>query len=592
MDVRETDPRAADAPELDVREILARYKGGELDRGSASSLLSSLTGREGTGPQRYVLPHAEFRAREASSPEDAGAADAVAVIGMAGRYPGATGLADFWENLREGRDTSAGVPPARPGEPLLAAGQRGHFLDAAGEFDPEFFGIDEAQARLVDPQQRLFLECAWEALEDAGRTGASLDALTGAHGRPRAVGVFAGVASADHTLLGAEAWARGSRAPLGDGPWDTAGRVARLLGLTGPVQAVDTRWSSGLTAVHLAVEALRRGECAAAVAGGVELLLHPSRKRPGAGEGVGALVLRPLRAALAAGDPVHAVLRATSAGSARPVPADGSARIPVGLRETRESTRRRIGDAGAATGIAALTAAVLQLRHGELAPVREGAAARDWQHPRRALVDLAPEPGDGPVAGLGAAALLDAFVPGAHVPPQAAADAPRPAVRAAGPETVLLSAPTPRHLAAAAHQLLTWLDVAGAAADLPALARALRAGRSAQPCRTALVVSDLAGLKERLRALAHGEKGADLREGSGDPLGLGALPETAAYLTALRRGGHLGQLTALWLSGVPVDWAALDAGDGRRPAGPPLPPSGFLRRPLWRDGARPGERDG
>ncbi|MFC7472450.1 hypothetical protein ACFQVA_40560 [Actinomadura keratinilytica] len=79
---------------------------------------------------------------------------------------------------------------------------------------------------------------------------------------------------------------------------------------------------------------------------------------------------------------------------------------------------------------------------------------------------------------------------------------------------MLLSAPTPRHLAAAAHQLLTWLDAAGAAADLPALARALRAGRSAQPCRTALVVSDLAGLKERLRALAHGEKGADLREGA------------------------------------------------------------------------------
>lgn len=589
MDVRETHPRAVDLPELDAREILARYKGGELDRGSASSLLSSLTGNEGSGPQRYAVPRAESPAREASSPEGA-AAEAVAVVGMAGRYPCATGLAEFWENLREGRDTSAGVPPARPGEPLLDAGQRGHFLDAAGEFDPEFFGVGEAEARLADPQQRLFLECAWEALEDAGRTGASLDALTGADGRPRAVGVFAGVASADHALLAAEARARGSRAPLGDGPWDTAGRVARLLGLTGPAQAVDTRWSSGLTAVHLAVEALRRGECAAAVAGGVELLLHPSRRRPGAGEGAGAVVLRPLRAALAAGDPVHAVLRATSAGSARPTPAEGSARIPVGLRETRESTRRRIGDAGAATGIAALTAAVLQLRHGELVPVREDAAARDWQHPRRALVDLAPDAGDGPATGLGATALLDAFVPDAHVPPEAAAD--DPPARAAGTETVLLSAPTPRHLAAAARELLAWLDAAGPAAGLPALARALRAGRSAQPCRTALVVRDLAGLKEELRAVAHGETCVDLREGNGDPLGLGALPETAAYLTALRRGGHLGQLTALWLSGVPVDWAALDAGDGRRSAGAPMPPSGFLRRPLWRDGARPGERDG
>lgn len=161
------------------------------------------------------------------------------------------------------------------------------------------------------------------------------------------------------------------------GHWSLAGRLSGLLGLSGPAQAVDTAESSALVAVHLAVGALRRGECAAAVAGGVELLLHPSRGRQGAGEGVGAVVLKPLARALADGDHVHAVVRSTSTGTS------AWTGTPE-LRETRETTVCRVGHAGAVTGLAALTAAVLQLRYGILAPARGSDTATPWPRPRDA----------------------------------------------------------------------------------------------------------------------------------------------------------------------------------------------------------------
>lgn len=594
---------------MDMREILVRYKEGSLDRGSASQLLGSFTVGERPLTRDRALtappePHDPWPAPEvAAGPQPVAAGDppatdtdvdTVAVVGMAGRYPQAADLTAFWQNLREGRDTSTDVPPVRPGAPLLSSGQRGYFLDAVDEFDPEFFGLTEEEGRLMDPQERLFLETAWEALENAGRTGARLDALTGADGQPRAVGVFVGADSADYALIGAESWARGGRETPRSGHWGLAGRLAGLLALRGPAQAVDTSWSSGLVAVHLAVQALRRGDCAAAVAGGVELLLHPSRARWGSGEGVGAVVLRPLRDAVADGDQVYAVIRATSAGACAHAPsATGRGPEAIGLRETRDSTVRRIGDAGAATGIAALTSAVLQLRHSVLAPARDGAEAQPWRESRRAVVEFAPDAGDDSAAGLQARIVVEEFVPRTS---GAAGTAQEDLLVSDGVErdvAVLLSAPTPRHLAAAAQRLVTWLDDADrAAVDLPALARGLRVGRSAQPCRIALVVRTVPQLLSELRAFLRNEGAVDLRDASGDPLGLGALPETADYLAALWRGGRIEQLTRLWLSGVAVDWAGLEAEGGDRPAAAPLPTSVFLRRPLWLGRAEPQELEG
>ncbi|MEU6988921.1 polyketide synthase [Streptomyces sp. NPDC046324] len=587
---------------MDIREILTRYKEGSLDRGSASQLLGALAVGEFEAvpsPEAPEVPEVPVEAADERAFGDLADSDTdvVAVVGLAGRYPQADDLDAFWRNLTEGRDTATEGPVDRPGAPLLASGERGHFLDAVDEFDPEFFGLTEAEARMMDPQERLFMETAWEALEDAGCTGPRLDALAGPDGQPRAVGVFVGAASADYALLAAESWARGGpRTPHG-GHWGIAGRLSAQLRLSGPAQAVDTSWSSGIVAVHHAVQALRRGECAAAVAGAVELLLHPSRARTGAGEGVGAVVLKPLRRALADGDQVYAVIRATSAGGAVRTAAPAGS----GLRETRGPTVRRVGDAGAATGIAALTSAVLQLWHGVLAPVGDGHDARPWQGPRHALVAFTEDEGEGEgLGGLRAHLAVEEFVPCESRAAVEALLAPasRDAVENAAEnaverdEHVLLSGPTPRHLVASARRLADWLDGSGpAAVDLPELARALRAVRSAHPCRVVLRVRDVPQLVASLRRFAADDDTRDRRDGRADPLGLSALPETADYVAALWRSGHVEQVTGLWLSGVEVDWVALEGGasGGRRHAATPLPASVFLRRPLWLelDGAAP-----
>ncbi|MFB6714023.1 MULTISPECIES: beta-ketoacyl synthase N-terminal-like domain-containing protein [unclassified Streptomyces] len=607
---------------MDEREILTRFKAGTLERGQAARLLAEPEAAPVPGPQP-VLPPAPDRAPSQTpgpntpkttpntppklphSTQVPDTDDRFAVVGIAGRYPLAPDLRAYWQNVREGRDTSSAAPPGRPGTPPLVTGQRGHFLDGAADFDADFFGLTAHRASLIDPQERLFLETVWEALEDAGCTGTRLDALTGPGGAPRGLGVFVGVSAADYALVAAEAWARGGRQMPESGHWSLAGRLSGLLELSGPAQAVDTGESSALVAVHLAVGALRRGECAAAVAGGVELLLHPSRGRQSAGEGVGALVLKPLARALFDGDHVHAVIRSSSTG---PSAQTGT----PGLRETRETTACRVGHAGAVTGLAALTAAVLQLRHGTLAPARGRDTATPWPRPRDARGHELPRTAVVEVAGavgpFDAQTVLEEFIPDRH-PHNGQDDTWEDTDER--DELILLSAPTPAHLAATAARLADWLtpdhgrngdtstgDEPVALADV---ARALRTGRAARPCRIALLARDIPQLVQSLSTFAsehadaeetggdaHNSQArdsdvryADLRTGGSDPLGLGDVPETRDYLGALWRAGRIGQLTRLWLSGLDIDWAALDPGPGPGRALVPLPPSAFLRRPLW-----------
>ncbi|MEU8792986.1 polyketide synthase [Streptomyces sp. NPDC048643] len=633
--------------------------------------ISAPVGREAFAPVGRPVRGADASGTPAAGADGPEAdLDRYAVVGIAGRYPGAADLHLHWHNLREGRDTSSPGPLERPGRSPLEPGLRGHFLDRAAEFDAEFFGLDPAEAALMDPQARLFQEIVWEALEDAGCTGSRLDSLTGPDGSPRAVGVFAGVSSADYALLAAQDWTPGRPMPAG-GHGDLAAHLAARLRLNGPAHAVDSAATSALAALHLAVGALRRGECAAAVAGGVELLLHPSRARDTAGEGVGALVLKPLARALADGDHIHAVLRRTTWGSPQhPAPGAQSgppAPDPV-LRETHATTVRRIGDAGAATGIAALTSAVLQLRTATLAPTGDRSAARAWPRPRTthgqelprtALIELAPAHGPHHTA------LLEEFPPprtGPTTPQPTHTPAPAPAqgqveleveVRgpgsgrqqaAAGEELVLLSAPSPAHLAALAARLADWIAPAttetahptdppttpgtppapdttpetgtppapasasgprpagdpapGPLPSLGALARTLRTGRAALPCRLALTVRDLPQLHTALTRFAADPQtvqsvpdeeihSADLRSDPHDPYALAGVPETGDYLAALWHAGRLEQLRRLWLSGLPVDWAALERRGGAGAMVVPLPPSPFLSRPLWLEDTHP-----
>ncbi|MEU6428627.1 type I polyketide synthase [Microbispora sp. NPDC046973] len=251
--------------------------------------------------------------------------DAIAVVGLACRLPGAPHPRDLWELLRAGRDAVGPPPESRLADEPRLAGLRGGFLDRVDEFDAGFFGVSPKEAAAMDPQQRLTLELAWEALEDAGIRPADLAGTS--------AGVVIGAMAADYATLvyqrGEAAITRHTLAGLTRGI--LANRVSYALDLHGPSLTVDTAQSSALVAVHLASESLRSGEAAVALAGGVNLNLVPestaTADRFGGlspdgrcftfdarangyarGEGGGIVVLKPLRQALADEDHVYAVI--------------------------------------------------------------------------------------------------------------------------------------------------------------------------------------------------------------------------------------------------------------------------------------------
>ncbi|MFI1650201.1 SDR family NAD(P)-dependent oxidoreductase [Streptomyces avidinii] len=276
-------------------------------------------------------------------------AEPIAIVGMAGRFPGAGNLEEFWRALSEGEDCfstlgdeelrAAGVEERHLRDPHYV--RRIPLLEDADRFDAAFFGMTPREASMRDPQQRLFLELAHAALEDAG-----FDAFA----VPGTVGVYGGAASNRYAEFNIRAnkelAARAGALSLDiyNNNDYVASTASYRLGLTGPALSVATACSTSLVAVHLACEALRSGECDVALAGGTEIELpyaHGYRWAPGSiysqdgvcrpfdarangtvfGNGGGVIVLKPLSDALADGDPVRAVIR----GSA--VTNDGSDRV-------------------------------------------------------------------------------------------------------------------------------------------------------------------------------------------------------------------------------------------------------------------------
>jgi acyl transferase domain-containing protein len=267
----------------------------------------------------------------------------IAIIGMSGRYPGAENLDAFWDNLAHGRDLISEVPPDRwpldgffePDiETAVARGASyakwGGFLEDFACFDPLVFKISPRDAAAMDPQERLFLMAAWAACEDAGYSRARLKARHDAR-----VGVYVGVTKMGFALHGPFVSETGASVRPTTSFASIANRVSHVLDLNGPSMPVDTMCSSSLTAIHEACEALRSGTCAMALAGGVNLYLHPSNFAElsaarmlspegrcksfgdGAngfvpGEGVGCLLLKPLSRAIADGDRIHALIRGTA----------------------------------------------------------------------------------------------------------------------------------------------------------------------------------------------------------------------------------------------------------------------------------------
>jgi polyketide synthase PksN len=526
--------------------------------------------------------------------QDAPAADTpdvierdIAIIGLSGRYPQAQTVEEFWENLKAGRDSITEIPTERwnhqlyfdaeKGKPGKCYSKWGGFIDGFDRFDPLFFNISPRDAAFMDPQERLFLQCVYEAMEDAGYTRDSLGKSTGEGD----IGVFVGVMYQEYQLYGAQAQALGQPISLSGNPSSIANRVSYFCNFRGPSVALDTMCSSSLTAIHLARQSLQRGECDVAIAGGVNLSIHPNKylglsqgqfaSSKGRcesfgeggdgyvpGEGVGAVVLKRLSQAIADGDQIYGVIKASRINhggktSGYTVP-NLNAQAKVISRALRESgvppraisyieahgtgtslgdpieiaglskafaeftddtqfcaigsAKSNIGHLESAAGIAGLTKVLLQMKHGQLVPSLHSrvlnahidfsdtpfVVQQELGEWRRPQIQI-----DGRVREYPRIAGISSFGAGGSNAHLLIEEYRAPVAMSLNvqPAIIVLSAKSEERLRVQARQLLQTLHRYGEA-DLASIAYTLQVGREAMEQRLALTVSSLAGLVDKL----------------------------------------------------------------------------------------------
>ncbi|WP_366559583.1 type I polyketide synthase [Bacillus velezensis] len=290
---------------------------------------------KGSRQEEELLP--VQAAEKVPEPATDGSSD-IAVIGMSGMFPKAENQHDFWNNLMENKDCVTEIPEDRWDSSYYSEEKTaeyasyskwGGFIDHPDQFDPLFFSVSPWEADLMDPQQKLYVTCCWEAMEDAG------------YGNPAArptdqIGVFAGVTWNEYSLIAhEEGFLKDQYKGPGSLYWGIPNRVSYFLDLHGPSIAVDTACSSSLVAVHQACQAIMSGDCEMALAGGVNLSLHPQKymflsqshflSSEGKcrsfgeggdgyvpGEGAGAVLLKPLKKAIADKDHIYGVIKGSA----------------------------------------------------------------------------------------------------------------------------------------------------------------------------------------------------------------------------------------------------------------------------------------
>jgi acyl transferase domain-containing protein/acyl carrier protein/SAM-dependent methyltransferase len=564
----------------------------------------------------------------------------IAVVGVSGRYPRANDLGEFWENLKAGRDCISEVPRDRWDieNDVLARdiySKWGGFIDGVDQFDPRFFSITPKEAELLDPQERLFLETVWHTIEDAGYSRSSLAA--------QKVGVYVGVMWGEYQLFGPGEALKGHPVAPASSFASIANRVSYFFNFHGPSIALDTMCSSSLTALHLACESLRRGECDAAIAGGVNVSIHPQKylllsqshfaSTDGRcrsfgeggdgyvpGEGVGAVLLKPLARALEDGDQVYAVIKGSAInhggktnGYTVPNPNAQAALIAetlgkcgvepatIGYVEAHGtgtalgdpievtalakafgadrpeacvigSVKSNIGHLESAAGIAALTKVLLQLKHRLIVPSLHSATLNARIDFDASGFDVAQgvrawEPRGGAPRRAG----ISSFGAGgsnAHVILEELEAQSRSEMDTT-PQIVALSARTRDRLDAMAAALAAAVDPSMRLSDI---AFTLQVGREPFAERLAVVADSVLDLQRRLRSgdgVITGTAADSLLEGD----------EGREYLARLVGSGKLEKLARLWVAGTEIEWTLLHSADAPRRIS--LPGYPFARQRYW-----------
>jgi acyl transferase domain-containing protein/acyl carrier protein/SAM-dependent methyltransferase len=562
-----------------------------------------------------------------------GSFEPIAIIGLAGRYPASPTVDDFWSNLRAGRDCISEIPADRwplaehfDPNPETAAkngkcyGRWGGFISGLNEFDPLFFKISPLEAETMNPKERLVLETVWHTLEDAAHTPQSL-----ADSR---VGVFFGVTRAG---------------------WDSypgtfssvANRVSYYCDFHGPSVSIDTMCSSSLVAIHEACQHLQTGGCDVAIAGGVNLYLHPSHfvvlahgrflspdgkcRAFGAdangmvpGEGVGAVMLKPLAQAVNDGDRIYGVIRGSASnhggnanGYTVPNPAAQRDLVlqalhlasvdardityveahgtgttlgdPVEVRGLTEAFRRfttecgfcrigslksNMGHLEAAAGVASLTKVLMQLRHRELvASLHASMLNPNIDFPatpftvQQCLESWSPKDAKGrPIPRLASISSFGAGGSNAHLVVEefTAAEA---CGEDGGPQVVVLSARNEERLVDLVRRLRAFL-IDEPNTSLRGLAYTLQVGRQAMEERLAFVVNSIEELLNRLAAVEEDPKTTEGvyrgRVGNRDSR---PVPAPVSVPPAAKGELDLRKLAESWVKGETVDWTALCPGD-------------------------------
>jgi polyketide synthase PksN len=543
---------------------------------------------------RFAAPRTQYQEVKKAKGLD------IAIIGVSGRYPGATNTQEFWRNLRDGKDCITEIPKERWDHSLYydedknKAGKTyskwGGFLDGVDQFDPLFFNISPREAEIMDPQERLFLECVFATLEDAGYTREALGQHR-AFGLEGNVGVYVGVMYEEYQLYGAQETIQGRPIALAGNPASIANRVSYFCNFHGPSMAIDTMCSSSLTAIHLACQSLERGGCELAIAGGVNVSIHPNKylmlgqgkfvSSKGRcesfgqggegyvpGEGVGAVLLKPLSKAIADGDHIYGIIKGTTInhggktnGYTVPNPNAQSGVIgqafkesginprtisyveahgtgtslgdPIeiaGLNKTFQeyttdkqfcaigSAKSNIGHCESAAGIAGVTKILLQLKYRQLVPSLHSKVLNpsiDFSNTpfivqqelaewKRPVVDGQEFPRRAGISSFGAGGSNSHVLIEEYIPDNQ--DRVQTLITTHNPVMVVLSAKNEDRLTEQVKRLLFSLqEVRLSETSLVDVAYTLQVGREAMEERLAVIVRSIRELEEKLKGFIEGQ---------------------------------------------------------------------------------------